>query len=174
VPDVEGRRVTGFWLRHQPAGGLPLARRDPAPDSRWQRGEAVDALYLADSEATVWAEWYRHLAEHGVPPVESMPRDVWRWRVDVDVADLSDAARLAAAGLPLPRPGRRGWRAFQAVGEALAAAGWHGLLAPSAARPEGLTLCLFRDRAGAVAGARPVPPPRRVERPPAPPTGMVT
>jgi len=94
VADVEGRRVTGFWLRHQPAGGLPLARRDPPPDSRWQRGAVVDALYLADSEASVWAEWYRHLAELGLPPAMAMPRDLWRWRVDAEVADLSGAERL--------------------------------------------------------------------------------
>ncbi len=68
MPDVEGRRLTGFWLRHQPAGGLPLARRDPPPDNRWQRGEVVDALYLADSEATVWAEWYRHLGRRARRP----------------------------------------------------------------------------------------------------------
>jgi RES domain-containing protein len=174
VPDVEGRRVTGYWLRHQPAGGLPLARREPAPDNRWQRGDVVDALYLADSEPTVWAEWYRHLAERGLPPDAAMPRDLWRWQVDVEVADLSHPARLEAAGLPLPRPGRRSWPAFQAVGERMAAAGWAGLLAPSAARPGGWALCLFRGRDGAVTGARPVPPPRRVDRPPAPPTGMVT
>jgi hypothetical protein len=174
VPDVEGRRVTGLWLRHQPAGGLPAARREPPPDNRWQRGDVVDALYLADCEPTVWAEWYRHLAERGLPPEAAMPRDVWRWRVDVEVADLSDPGRLAAVGLPVPRPGRRGWPAFQAVGERLAAAGWPGLLAPSAARPDGFALCLFRARGGTVRGARPVPPPRRVEHPPAPPTGMLT
>ena len=174
MPDVEGRQVTGFWLRHQPAGGLPLARREPPPDNRWQRGDVVDALYLADSEPTVWAEWYRHLAERGLPPEAAMPRDLWRWRVDVEVADLSDAARLAAIGLAPPRPGRRGWPAFQAVGEELAAVGWAGLLAPSAARPQGSVLCLFRRPDGTVAGARPVGPPRRVARPPAPPTGMVT
>ena len=153
MPDVEGRRVTGFWLRHQPAGGLPLARREPPPDNRWQRGDVVDALYLADSEATVWAEWYRHLAERGLPPEAAMPRDLWRWQVDVEVADLSDAARLEAAGLPMPRPGRRGWAAFQAAGAELAAAGSAGLLAPSAARPQGRALCLFRGRDGGVPGA---------------------
>jgi RES domain-containing protein len=174
VPDVEGVRVTGFWLRHQPAGGLPLARRDPPPDNRWQRGDVVDALYLADAEPTVWAEWYRHLAERGLPPAAAMPRDLWRFAVDVEVADLSTAERLEAVGLPAPRPGRRSWPAFQAVGEALAATGWAGLLAPSAARPEGRALCLFRAADGGVRGARPVPPPRRVDVPPAPPTGMLT
>jgi RES domain-containing protein len=174
VPDVEGLRVTGVWLRHQPAGGLPLAHRDPPPDNRWQRGDVVDALYLADGEATVWAEWYRHLAERGVPPAAAMPRDLWRWRVDAEVADLSDATRLHVMGLEVPRPGRRSWPRFQAVGEALTAAGWAGLLAPSAARPAGRVLCLFRGRDGAVRGARPAPPPRRVTAPPAPPTGMIT
>lgn len=42
---------------------LPLPEREPPPDNRWQRGGVVDALYLADDEDTVWAEWHRHLAE---------------------------------------------------------------------------------------------------------------
>jgi hypothetical protein len=37
-----------------------------------------------------------------------------------------------------------------------------------------MVLCLFRATDGSVAGAVPVPPPRLVEDPPAPPTGMTT
>lgn len=94
-------------------------------------------------------------------------------RLGITVADLSTAERLAAFGLDPPRPGRSGWRAYQEVGEALAADGWAGLVAPSAARPAGLVVCLFRGT-GAVAGIRAVPPPTHVDQAPAPPRGMTT
>jgi len=170
---VEPALVEGRWLRHVPHGADPLGRPDPPPDSRWQRGAVVPALYLADGEETVWAEWYRHLAEAGLPPDEALPRDLWPWDVRVRVADLSTPERLEEAGLAPPSPGRRTWAAFQRLGETLFREGWPGLLAPSAARPEGLVLCLFRPQE-TVAGARPVPPPRVVRRPPAPPAGMRT
>jgi RES domain-containing protein len=134
----------------------------------------VDAVYLADDEQTAWAEWYRHLAEHGLPPAEQMPRDLWEWDVDAEVADLSDPARLARVGLGVPRPGRSGWSPFQRIGEALAGEGWRGLRAPSAARPRYLVICLFREADESVPGAIPRRPPRRVHQPPAPPTGMTT
>src|SRR5262245_32378367 len=102
-----------------------------------------------------------------------MPRDLWTWEVDCEVADLSSEDRLERAGLPLPRPGRRTWPPYQRVGEALFAEGRLGLLAPSAARPGHPVLCLFRLVTG-IPGARPVPPPARVRVPPAPPTGMTT
>ena len=172
--DVDATRVTGRWVRHACPGSEPLPRRAPPPDNRWQRGDVVDALYLADEEATAWAEWYRHLAERGLPPGARMPRDLWPWDVDAKVADLSAADRLARVGLRPPRPGRRTWPEYQDVGEQLAADGWAGLVAPSAARPSNLILCLFRVADGDVPSARPVPPPTRVDQPPAPPTGMNT
>ncbi len=50
----------------------------------------VGAFYLAGDEETAWAEWYRQLAELGIPPAKSLPRDLWRIGVDLDrVADLS-------------------------------------------------------------------------------------
>ncbi len=161
-------------LRHIPHLADPGFRPQPPGDNRWQRGEVVDALYLADEEETLWAEWYRHLAERGIPPMQQLPRDVWRHPVQtLDVADLSDANRLARVGLTLPTPGRKAWPPFQDIGEALWKEGWHGLLAPSAARPDGLVLCLFVEDP-TVLPVQPVPPPRIVTDPPAPPTGMRT
>jgi hypothetical protein len=172
--DVDAAAISGRWYKHARAGAPALERRDPVPDNRWQRGGVVDAIYLAGDEQTVWAEWYRYLAEAGIPPNRALPRDLWEWQLDVRVAHLGDAQRLARVGLAVPRPGRRGWPACQAVGEALAATGWPGLIAPSAARPDALVLCLFRDASGDVPNALPVSPPRRVTDPPAPPTGMTT
>jgi RES domain len=171
--DVTALAVRGRWVKHTYPGSPALPERDPPPDNRWQRGEVVDALCLADSEETAWAEWYRHLAERAIPPLAQMPRALWTWDVDVEVADLSSAERLSKLGLARPIPGRAAWPAFQQVGERLAHDGWVGLLASSAARPAGRTLCLFRDERG-VRGAVPLPPPRLVGEPPPPPTGMQT
>lgn len=133
----------------------------------------LEGYYLADSAETAWAEWYRALAEFGLPPHRSLPRDMWSLRVSVTVADLTTEEHLAAVGLAAPRPGRSQWPAYQRVGEQLAAEGWRGLVAPSAARPAGRVLCLFRG-AGPLRGVTPLPPPERVDEPPAPPRGMTT
>jgi hypothetical protein len=93
------------------------------------------------------------------------------------VADFSTDQQLERVGLGFPRPGRRGWPAFQAVGEQLGAEGRAGLVAPSAARPSHRVLCLFRtgpDGRAGPSGARPVGRPQRVLDPPIPPTGMTT
>ena len=162
-----------MWWRHVPAGLDPLGRGAFAPDGRWQRGEVVEAVYLADSPETVWAEWYRALAELGLPPHRALPRDLWRLRLDVEVADMSSAGALRAVGLKPPRPARAGWPAFQAVGERLFNESWAGLVAPSAAGPGHLVACIFRagPRLG---GVRRLGPPRRIATPPVPPTGMTT
>lgn len=57
APDVDAVRFVGRWFKHAFRGSAPLVRRDPPPDNRWQRGDVVDALYLADEEATAWAKW---------------------------------------------------------------------------------------------------------------------
>jgi RES domain-containing protein len=149
-------------------------RPAPAPNGRWQRGTVVDALYLADVEDTMWAEWYRSLAEAGVPPLQQLPRKVWRYRLRaLEVADLADERRLARVGLTAPAPGRKTWRPYQTVGEQLWREGWAGVVAPSAARPEGRVLCVFVGR-GEVPPIRPFGRARVVSEPPAPPTGMRT
>jgi RES domain-containing protein len=165
--------VKGRWFKHTYPSSPPLPLRKPPPDNRWQRGQIIDALYLADSEQTAWAEWYRHLAEAMIPPLAQMPRELWTWQVEVDVADLSTIDKLSDVGLEAPTPARRGWPACQRLGERLAAEGWAGLLAPSAARPDGKILCLFRAR-NTIRGAKPLPPPRLIEQPPPPPTGLRT
>lgn len=173
--DVDAVEVRGLWVRHIPAGGEPLHRSAVPGDGRWQRGSVVEGFYLADDHDTAWAEWYRALAELGVPPMRQMPRELWHYAVEQPrVADLSGALQLAKVGLPRPVPTRRQWPAYQAVGEALRSDGWDGVLGVSAARPgRGRVLCLFR--AGAlVPGVTPSPPPEVHRQPPAPPRGLRT
>jgi RES domain-containing protein len=141
---------------------------------RWQHGAVVQGLYLADSPDTVWAEWYRSLAEAGVPPMQALPRDLWEWEVSLPrVADLSTARQLGELGLSTPQPGRRDWPDFQRVGETLYEDGWPALVAPSAARTSGFVLCVFRE-VRHPPGVEPVPPPQRFDEPPPPPAGMRT
>ncbi len=160
--------LDGVWFRQIPVGADPLSRPPDPPDGRWQRASVIGAIYFGDSPATVWAEWYRALAEAAIPPAMALPRDLWQWEID-----LPRVADVAGADLPPLAPTRRQWPQFQAVGEQLFADGWPALVSASAARPEGRVLCIFRATAKVV-GAKPLPPPERVSDPPVVPTGLRT
>lgn len=172
--DIEPTSIDAVWCRQIPGSGDVHYRPEDPADYRWQRAVATEALYFADSKETAWAEWYRFLAEAGVPPNMALPRDLWKWRVRIDgIADLSSKKRLAKVGLPLPEPGRIQWPSFQATGEQIFESGYPGLLAPSAARHSGFVLCLFRDR-DQIEGTEPLPPPEHYTEPPRVPRGMRT
>lgn len=156
-------------------GTDPLALTPEPADGRWQRGEIVRALYLADSEQTAWAEWYRHSSELGVPPQSRLPRDAWRFTVDLEnIADLTADGALVALGLGNLSPTRRQWPATQAVGKSLWRAGRRGLIAPSAAHAGGRVLAIFRPDRRRPAGVRAVRPARRYTELPPLPTGLRT
>ncbi len=140
---VHPRAVEGTWIRHVPHRAGLLGRASTPSDGRWQRGEIVPALYLADTMATATAEWYRSLAEWGLSPQDHMPYDYHRWRLELKLADLSDHERLHSVMLDTPRPSRQTWPAYQRVGEQLWREGWAGLIAPSAAHPGSLIACVF-------------------------------
>lgn len=171
--DIDAIAVGGEWIRHAPHASGLLARADEPTDGRWQHGAVVRALYLADEPATAVAEWYRWLSERGLPPAYATPHDHHVWRLELQLANLDSHERLAAVGLPAPRPSRHTWPAFQAVGDALYELGWPGLVAPSAARPRSLIGCVFDRGDWPPAGCEPL---RAVAVPeaPAPPTGMTT
>ncbi len=166
--------IGGVWCRHLRHGGDPLSLAEPASDGRWQRGKTVSALYLAEDEETAWAEWYRALAESGLPVEMSLPRDLWRYEVALDgILDLSTRATLAEHGLASPRPIRRDWPPFQRVGVEQWRAGAKGILYESAARPGSLALCVFATEQG-FPGLAPDPPPIAFNNPPPVPRGMKT
>jgi RES domain-containing protein len=158
--------IGGVWWRHLPHGGEPLRHADPPADGRWQRGGVVGALYFASEEETAWAEWYRGLAERGLPPEIGLPRDLWRYEVQLeDVVDLSSDSALQEHGLASPRPTQRQWPAFQRVGEGLWEAGAQAILYESAAHPGHLALCVF-VATESLGGLRPIAPAQVFEHPP--------
>jgi RES domain-containing protein len=132
----------------------------------------VPALYLADTTQTATAEWYRALAEWGLSPQDHVPYDHHRWRLDLQLADLSDIERLHGVALDPPRPSRHTWPAYQRVGEQLWCEGWAGLIAPSAAHPGSLIACVFAT-AWPPAGCAPLDA-STVKTIPPPPRGMTT
>lgn len=167
-------RVQGTWWRITRADADPLFWSTEPADGRWQRGSVVRALYLGDSEATVWAEWLRHTAEAGVPPQQRLPTAIWQIEVDIDdVADLTAPGILAGEGIARLDPTRRQWPRTQPIGESLWHDGARGVLAPSAAREGGRVLAIFRPEE-ALEGVRPVPPPKRFASLPALPAGLRT
>ena len=125
-------------------------------------------------QETVWAEWYRHSSEAGVPPDRRLPASMWRVDVDLDdVADLTAPDVLEGEGIDHLDPTRRQWRRTQPIGEAAWREGARAVLAPSAARSGGLVLAVFRATE-AVAGLTPVPPPKRHRTLPPLPAGLRT
>ncbi len=134
----------------------------------------TDALYVADPPDTAWAEWYRWLSESGLPPALGLPRALWQLQVSGErFADLRSEGALAREGLRAPRPDRRDWPEFQAVGQRLADEGHAGLVAPSAARESGQVLCLFWPPRPATS-VESVGEPELVSSPPVPPRGLRT
>ena len=168
---TRSRSPASGTARSRPAPTRSTARRI-RPTAAGSGATWSSAIYFADSEPTAWAEWYRALAEAAIPPGQALPRDLWRWGIDLPrVADLGDEAPRpvglpplahapAVAGVPGGRrAAARGGlaRAGERVGGP--SRGPHPVRVPHRAR---------------VAGATPVPPPRRVADPPVVPTGLRT
>ena len=55
--NVDTVAVDGEWIRHAPHRSSLLGRASEATDGRWQHGDVVRALSLADEPATAIAEW---------------------------------------------------------------------------------------------------------------------
>jgi len=164
--------IQGAWSRHVRAGQGGLATGRGGRGGRFHRS-GQPAVYLADSDATAWAEWYRWLAEQAYPPEQGLPRDLHRIAVELDtVVDLSSAATRRAAGVPERlRPAQSQWPAFQDQADRWRAEGAHGVLYSSAARTRSLCLCVFD---AGLPGLRIEAEPVRVLAPPPPPRGLRT
>lgn len=175
MPPVQSAHITGTWFRHIVHEGDPWFWPDPPASGRWQDGNIVQGIYLADSIETMWAEWYRALSAQNLAPRDMLPRDIWQWQVDLEnVADIRERPALEELGVDVPRPSSEEWPACQDIGHQLWRDGYSALIAPSAARPvDGTALCVFRSRPH-IDGLTPIPPPSRQIDAPVPPRGMTT
>jgi RES domain-containing protein len=136
--------LRGVFLRHQPArheslGGTRFG-------GRWSAA-GTEAVYLGRPLESVAAEAYRHLVDPlGVSASHVRARRLLRVEIKLEcVLDLRDQAALEAAGLEpaaLSGPHER----CQKLGELAVAAGYEGVIAPSASRL-GETLCAYAELA---------------------------
>ena len=108
--DVETVAVAGEWIRHAPHRSALLGRATEPTDGRWQRGEIVRGLYLADEPATAIAEWYRLLAERGLPPARAIPHDHHVWTIRLELVDLSTSGWRGSVSRRRGRDGEPGRR----------------------------------------------------------------
>jgi hypothetical protein len=106
---VRPRTVEGTWIRHVPHGANLLGRADTPSDGRWQRGDAVPALYLADTVATATAEWYRSLAEWGLSPQDHIPTTIIAGALTSSLPTSATSSNCAESHLrPPDRAGAHG------------------------------------------------------------------
>lgn len=132
-------------------------------NGRYHRVAGLGVWYASDQEQASWAELMRHFVDDGFDPFELRCR-VGRVKVDrLQVLDLTDPEVCAAVGLVEADLTGDDYTKTQAVAAAAAAAGFAGLLAPSAAFPGRRTLVVFANGAAAITAewsAVGQPPPR--------------
>jgi RES domain-containing protein len=114
------------------------------------------ALYGSLDLETALAEVLAFHRHQGLPDAEALPLTFVSLRVDVQaVLDLTDGRVRRALTVSARRLTREPWRAIQnqgreavtqALGRLARAAGFQGLLAPSAVRRGGKNLVLFPDQ----------------------------
>jgi hypothetical protein len=158
-------RVEGEWIAYRHTdrrfpplwygGGAATTRQESA---RWHEEGAGVAQYLALSINGAWAERCRYAHIRDDKRRLEDRRSLWQLQVlEHDIADLSSFEAYAACGLtPSLAVGKH--TDCRPLAEALRAAGYRGVLSPSAAydAPGAVNLTLFGERIEAITyGAMP-------------------
>lgn len=121
----------------------------PKPDQesgRWHREGEGYVQYLALSPLGAWAECARYYSVRSPKKARNMKRNLWLVFVrEKRIADLSSFDKYDDCGLdPAIAVGKH--RASQALADELRAAGFRGVLSPSAALPGVVNLTVFGER----------------------------
>lgn len=149
----EPERVSGAWhcFRQVAPDWPPLyhAAGEPVPSqrsARWHRQGEGYAQYLALEPMGAWAELVRFEGIRGATRAAQYRRRLWLVLArERDIADLATFDRWAACGLdPHVAVGPHG--PARALADELRAAGYRGVLSPSAALAGATNLTLFGPR----------------------------
>lgn len=137
------RQVSPEWAPLYHAAGEPLPSQT---SGRWHRRGEAYAQYLSLEPLGAWAELVRLEGIRGETRATQYRRRLWLVFVrEHDVADLSTFDAWDACGLD-PAAAVGDHAACQALADDLRAAGFRGVLAPSAALPGATNLTLFGER----------------------------
>ena len=138
------RKLSGrFW--HQGSPRRPVdSFADPArSEGRYHRLGGPGVWYASDQEQAAWAELFRHFLDEGVDPFEVLRR-VGAAAVDeLEVLDLTNQAVIEWLGVDGADLVDDDYSRTQELADAARAAGFEGMLAPSAALPGRRTLVVF-------------------------------
>jgi RES domain len=150
---AEPRRLRGEWscYRQVSPDWPPLyhAAGEPAPSQssgRWHRLGEGYAQYLSLEPLGAWAELIRYEAIRDAARAQSYRRRLWLCFLrEYELADLSTFDRYQDSGLD-PGIAISDHAASQALADELRAAGYRGVLSPSAALAGATNLTLFGER----------------------------
>jgi hypothetical protein len=150
---TEPGRLRGEWSCYRQASPdwppLYHAAGEPAPSQvsgRWHRRGEGYAQYLSLEPLGAWAELVRYEAIHTVPRAQAYRRRLWLCFVrEHDIADLSTFDAYQACGVD-PGTAVGDHAASQALANDLRAAGYRGLVSPSAALTGATNLTVFGER----------------------------
>ena len=150
---VDPARLSGEWscYRQVDPQWAPLyhGAGEPVPSQssgRWHRQGEGYAQYMAVEPLGAWAELVRYEHIRGHTRAEQYRRKLWLLFVrEHDIADLSTFDHYDAAGLG-PRVAVGAHTNSQDLADELRAAGYRGVLSPSAALVGATNLTLFGER----------------------------
>jgi hypothetical protein len=150
---TEPARVATTWHCYRQVSPKfpPLyhAAGEPTPSQesgRWHVQGHGYAQYLSLSPQGAWAELVRYYSIRDEDLAREQRRNLWLMLVrEGDIADLGTFEHWDAAGLD-PRCAVGPHADCQRLGEELLAAGFRGVLSPSAALPGVMNLTLFGER----------------------------
>lgn len=137
------RQVSPDWAPLYHAAG---EARPTQPSGRWHRFGEGYAQYLSLDPSGAWAELIRYEAIRGNARAEQYRRRLWAFSIqEHEIADLSTFDAYHACGID-PALAIGGHEESQALADELRAAGYRGILSPSAALTDAVNLTLFGER----------------------------
>lgn len=163
IATARRRTVTGtFWHQGPTRRDLVSCAHPAVTDGRYHQRGGTGVWYGSDQEQASWSELFRHFTDDGIDPFE-VRRRTGRVTVDIDVLDLTDRTIRASIGVIETQLTGEDYRLTRAIAAAADAAGFGGILAPSAALLGRRTLVVFQPFLGALEPERSAvrqPPPR--------------
>lgn len=156
LDEVSPREFSGGTCRHTGPGIHPLSTTGAQTlGGRWNPPNSFPALYLALTDETAAAEFYRRAEGENLAPEDLLPRRLHQYRVRLSaVLDLTDIEIRNALGISTDDLTSNDRSLCNALGDAAHYVGFEGILAPSATGV-GDVLVVFWDRLKAESDVEP-------------------
>jgi RES domain-containing protein len=147
MAEIQFKRCRGVAYRAT-TYDTPLRVSPNSRPGRWNHPEnSTIAQYCTLDVPSAIAEMVRYEDLREIGEAQELRVSIWELRIDEGaIADYSTPKRTSAQGFVWESLVSDSWEDCQSEGPRIAEAGGRGILAPSAALPQGLTLTLFGPR----------------------------